>query len=170
MSTIQWRNVTENMINDWLSLNGILHACKYSLIPQNLATKDSRRWHCWNNLLLLPVHYYHHYLFLLHQGQSSIYHYHHLHNEVGDSTRTMNGYRQSTHITSFWRRKQEDLEGWLLQMDDLFKIILTRNEEQRLAYIGLCTKREPLVGWKYKGQRHNTWDSIEQAVHIYYGY
>jgi len=54
-------------------------------------------------------------------------------------------------------------------MDDFFKITLTRNEEQRLAYIGLCTKSEALEWWKANRQRHNTWEGVKEALRIYYG-
>jgi len=65
--------------------------------------------------------------------------------------------------------KQEDLEGWLLQMDEFFKIALTRNEEQRMAYIRLCTKSVALEWWKANRQRHNTWEAVKEALQIYYG-
>ena len=54
-------------------------------------------------------------------------------------------------------------------MDDFFKITLTRNGEQRLAYIGLCTKSEALEWWKANRQRHNIWEGVKEALRIYYG-
>ena len=50
----------------------------------------------------------------------------------------------------------KDLEGWILQMDDYFTIIQTRNEVQRLAYVGLCTEGDVLEWWKSNKYRFNT--------------
>ena len=43
-----------------------------------------------------------------------------------------------------FRGNMKDLEGWILQMDDYFTITQTRNEVQRLVYIGLSTEGEAL--------------------------
>ena len=46
--------------------------------------------------------------------------------------------------SSKFRGNMKDLEGWMLQMDDYFTITQTRNEVQRLAYVGLCTEGDAL--------------------------
>jgi hypothetical protein len=64
---------------------------------------------------------------------------------------------------------KDSLEGWLLQMDDFFTITTITNEQQRLAYIGLCTKGEALEWWKTNRTRHQTWEGVKNAIRVYYG-
>src|SRR5207253_5614455 len=53
--------------------------------------------------------------------------------------------------------KMEKLEGWLLQMDDYFTITRTRNERQRLAFVGLSTEGDALEWWKANRHKHDNW-------------
>ena len=63
----------------------------------------------------------------------------------------------------------KDLEGWILQMDDYFTITQTRNEVQRLAYVGLCTEGEALEWWKSNNHWFNPWREVVDAIKEYYG-
>ena len=54
----------------------------------------------------------------------------------------------------------KDLEGWILQIDDYFTITQTRNEVQRLAYVGLCTEGDALEWWKSNKHRFNAWRDV----------
>jgi len=65
--------------------------------------------------------------------------------------------------------KQEELEGCLLQMDNFFTITLITNESQKLAYVGLCIRREVLEWWKANRHRHHTWVGVKEAIKTYYG-
>ncbi|KAF8416533.1 hypothetical protein EV426DRAFT_721789 [Tirmania nivea] len=56
------------------------------------------------------------------------------------------------------------LEGWILQMNDYFLITLTRNEEQKLAYVGLCLERKALDWWKANRHRYATWVQVKEAM------
>ena len=62
----------------------------------------------------------------------------------------------------------KDLEGWILQMDDYFTITQTRNEEQQLAYVGLCTEGDALEWWKSNKHRFNAWKEVAITVREYY--
>src|SRR5437868_286021 len=63
----------------------------------------------------------------------------------------------------------EKLEGWLLQMDDYFTITRTQNERQRLAFVGLSTEGDALEWWKANRYRHDNWQDVKDAIHVYYG-
>ena len=54
-------------------------------------------------------------------------------------------------------------------MDDYFTITQTRNEVQRLAYVGLCTEGEALEWWKSNKHRFNAWREVADASTEYYG-
>ena len=54
-------------------------------------------------------------------------------------------------------------------MDDYFTITQTRNEVQRLAYVGLCTEGDALEWWKSNKQRFNAWREVTAAIREYYG-
>ena len=62
----------------------------------------------------------------------------------------------------------KDLEGWILQMDDNFTIIQTRNEVQGLAYVGQCTETDALEWWKSNKYRFNAWRVVTAASWEYY--
>ena len=42
----------------------------------------------------------------------------------------------------------KNMKAWILEMNNYFTIIQTCNEQQQLAYLGLCTKEEALGWWK----------------------
>ena len=54
-------------------------------------------------------------------------------------------------------------------MDDYFTLTQTRNEVQRLAYIGPCTAGDALEWWKSNKHRFNTWKVVKDAIREYYG-
>ena len=70
---------------------------------------------------------------------------------------------------SKFRGNMKGPEGWILQMDDYFTITQTRNEIQRLAYIGLYTKGDALEWWKSNKHRFNIWAEVKDAIREYYG-
>ena len=49
---------------------------------------------------------------------------------------------------SKFNENKERLEGWLLQVTAYFSITGTRNERQRLAFVGLCMEGQALDWWK----------------------
>ena len=63
----------------------------------------------------------------------------------------------------------KDLEGSILQMHDYFTITQTRNEVQRLAYVGLCTEGDALEWWKSNKHRLNTWREVTDTIREYNG-
>src|SRR5205807_1386025 len=65
--------------------------------------------------------------------------------------------------------KMEKLEGWLLQMDNYFTITRTRNERQRLAFVGLSTEGDALEWWKPNRHRHDKWEDVKDTIRVYYG-
>ena len=71
-------------------------------------------------------------------------------------------------LFKFWGN-MKDLEGCILQMDDYFTIIQTRNEIQWLAYIGLYTEGDVLEWWKSNNHRFNAWKEVKDAIRKYYG-
>ena len=54
-------------------------------------------------------------------------------------------------------------------MDDYFTITQTRNEVQRLAYVGLCTEGNALEWWKYNKHIFNAWREVTATIREYYG-
>jgi len=54
-------------------------------------------------------------------------------------------------------------------MDDYFIITRIRNEQQKLAYIGLCTEGEALEWWKANRHRYQEWSEVKEALRGYYG-
>ena len=54
-------------------------------------------------------------------------------------------------------------------MDDYFSIMQTRNEVQRLAYVGLCAKGDALEWSKSNKHRFNAWRKVTAAIREYYG-
>ena len=40
---------------------------------------------------------------------------------------------------------------------------------QKLAYVGLSTKREVLEWWKANTHKHQTWVGVKEAIKTYYG-
>ena len=63
----------------------------------------------------------------------------------------------------------KSLEGWILQMDDYFRITQTHKEVQWLAYVGLCTEGDALEWWKSNKHRFNGWRKVTTAIREYYG-
>ena len=63
----------------------------------------------------------------------------------------------------------KELEGWIIQIVDYFTSTQTRNEVQRLAYVGLCTEGDALEWWKSDKHRFNAWRELTTAIRKYYG-
>ena len=58
-------------------------------------------------------------------------------------------------------------EGWILQIDNYFTIRQTSNKQQRLAYIGLCTKGELLERWKTNRYKYTTSKEVKDGMREY---
>jgi len=54
-------------------------------------------------------------------------------------------------------------------MDDYFIITRIRNEQQKLAYIGLCTEGKALEWWKANRHRYQEWSEVKEILRGYYG-
>ena len=55
-----------------------------------------------------------------------------------------------------FKSDMKNQERWILQIDDYFTMTQIRNEQQQLAYVGLCTKEEALESWKTNRHRYTT--------------
>ena len=64
---------------------------------------------------------------------------------------------------------RERLEGWLLPVTAYFTITGTRNERQRLAFIGLCMQGKALDWWKANKNKYSTWAEVQTGIQLYYG-
>ena len=64
---------------------------------------------------------------------------------------------------------RERLEGWLLQVTAYFTITGTRNERQRLAFVGLCMEGKALDWWKANKDKYSTWAEVQTGIEFYYG-
>ena len=63
----------------------------------------------------------------------------------------------------------KDLKRWMLQMDNYFTITQTRNKQQWLACVALCTESEALEWWKVNRHRYVTCEEVKDAIRDYYG-
>ena len=61
------------------------------------------------------------------------------------------------------------LEGWIAQMQAYFTITCTRNEEQRIAQVGLCVGGEVLTWWEKAQFEYTTWQAMANAMRHDYG-
>jgi len=51
---------------------------------------------------------------------------------------------------------RDQLEGWILQMDDYFVVIKIRNPTQQLSFISMCLTVTALEWWKNKKSSFHT--------------
>ena len=64
---------------------------------------------------------------------------------------------------------REQLEGWLFQVTAYFTITGTRNERQRLAFVGLCMEGKALDWWKANKDKYSSWAEVQTGIELYYG-
>ena len=64
---------------------------------------------------------------------------------------------------------RERLEGWLLQVTANFTITDTRNERQRLAFVGLCMAGKALDWWKANKDKFTSWAEVQTGIELYNG-
>ena len=55
---------------------------------------------------------------------------------------------------------REPLEGWLLQVTAYFTITGTRNDRQRLVFVGLCLEGKSHDWWKANKDRYASWAEV----------
>ena len=70
---------------------------------------------------------------------------------------------------SKFNENRERLEGWLLQVSAYFTITGTRNDRQRLAFVGLCMEGTALDWWKTNKDQYTSWAEIQTGIELYYG-
>ena len=59
-----------------------------------------------------------------------------------------------------FRGNMKDPEGWILQIDDYFRITQTRNGIQGWSYIGLYTEGDALEWWKSNKHKFNACEEV----------
>ena len=64
---------------------------------------------------------------------------------------------------------RERLEGWLLRVTAYFTITGTKNECQRLVFVGLCMQEKALDGWKANKDKYVSWAAVQTGIEVYYG-
>ena len=64
---------------------------------------------------------------------------------------------------------RERLAGWLLQLSDYFTITGTRNERQKLAFVGLCMEGKALDWWKANAEKYSSWSEEQGGIELDYG-
>ena len=64
---------------------------------------------------------------------------------------------------------RERLGSWLLQVSAHFTITGTRNERQRLAFIGLCMEAKALDWWKANRVKYVSWAEVQTGIELCYG-
>ena len=64
---------------------------------------------------------------------------------------------------------RERLEGWLLQVTTYITITGTRNERQRLAFVGLCMEGKALDWWKANKDKYTCWAEVQTGIELYCG-
>ena len=62
---------------------------------------------------------------------------------------------------------RERRESWLLQVTADFIITGTRNERQRLAFVGLCMERKALNWWKANKDKYASWAEVQAGIDLY---
>ena len=63
---------------------------------------------------------------------------------------------------------RERLKGWLLQVTAYFTITGTRNERQRLAFVGLCMEGRALDWWNANKDKYSSWAEVQTGIELYY--
>ena len=64
---------------------------------------------------------------------------------------------------------RERLKGWHLQVTAYFTITGTRNERQRLAFVGLCMEGNALDWWKANKDKCSSCAEVQTGIELYYG-
>jgi len=64
---------------------------------------------------------------------------------------------------------RDQLEGWILQMDDYFVVTKIRNPAQQLSFISMCLAGTALEWWKNKKSFFHTWEEAQDSLRHYYG-
>jgi len=64
---------------------------------------------------------------------------------------------------------RDQLEGWILQMDDYFVVTKIRNSAQQLSFISMCHTGTALEWWKNKKSSFHTWEEAQDSLRHYYG-
>ena len=63
---------------------------------------------------------------------------------------------------------RERLQGWLLQVTAYFNITGTRNERQRLAFVGQCMEGKALDWCKANKDKYSSWADVQIGIELYY--
>ena len=63
----------------------------------------------------------------------------------------------------------ERLEGYLLRVTAYFPITGTRNERQRLTFVGLCMAGTALDWWKANKDKYASCAEVQTWIELYYG-
>jgi hypothetical protein len=64
---------------------------------------------------------------------------------------------------------RDQLEGWILQMDDYFVVTKIRNQAQQLSFVSMCLSGTALEWWKNKKTTFHTWEEAQESLRHYYG-
>ena len=64
---------------------------------------------------------------------------------------------------------RDQLEGWILQMDDYFVVTKIRNQAQQLSFVSMCLSGTALEWWKNKKTSFRTWEEAQDSLRHYYG-
>ena len=64
---------------------------------------------------------------------------------------------------------RECLEGWHLQAPAYFPITGTRNEGQRLVFVGLCMEGTALDWWKSNKDKYSSCAEVLTGIELCYG-
>jgi len=59
---------------------------------------------------------------------------------------------------------RDQLEGWILQMDDYFMVTKIRNLAQQLSFIRMCLAGTALEWWKNKKASFHTWEEAQDSL------
>ena len=68
---------------------------------------------------------------------------------------------------SKFNANRERLEDSLLQVTAYFPITGTRNERQRLAFVGLCMEGKALDWWKANKDKYSSWAEVQTGIQLY---
>ena len=64
--------------------------------------------------------------------------------------------------------KRDCLDRWLLQVSGYCPITGTRNERQRLAFVGLCMEGTVLDWWKANKDKYSSWAEVQTGIGLSY--
>jgi len=59
---------------------------------------------------------------------------------------------------------RDQLEGWILQMDDYFVVTKIRNPAQQLSFISMYLAGTALEWWKNKKSSFHTWEEAQDSL------